>query len=73
MDNSKRIAGLLAAAIQTALLVAALRDIKKRSADELRGNKWMWVAISFINFIGPISYFALGRKPQEEIILVDDE
>jgi len=64
MNNGQRAGVVLAGIIQIALLVAALRDIRKRDAEELRGSKMMWGAISFINFIGPITYFALGRKPQ---------
>src|SRR5215208_5809081 len=26
------------------------------------GSKWAWTAASFINFAGPISYFAFGRR-----------
>ncbi len=63
MTNGQRAGILLAAVVQIALLAAALRDIRKRNAEELRGSKMMWRAISFVNFIGPITYFALGRKP----------
>jgi hypothetical protein len=57
-----RVAVTVAAAIQLVLLLAALLDIRKRAAGELRGSKGMWVAISFVNFIGPIAYFLWGRK-----------
>ena len=63
MNNGQRVGVVLAGIIQIALLVAALRDIKQRDAEELRGSKALWTAISFVNFIGPISYFVLGRKP----------
>lgn len=52
----------LAGAIQISLLAAALVDIYRRPAEEIRGNKLLWTAASFVNFIGPISYFLLGRK-----------
>lgn len=67
MSPPQRLAMILAAIVQFTLLVAALRDIRKRSAEELRGRKGMWAAISFINFIGPIAYFAFGRQPQASI------
>ncbi len=50
--------------IQITLLVAALWDIRRRPATEIRGRKELWMAISFINFIGPIAYFIFGRKPE---------
>jgi hypothetical protein len=48
--------------VQFALLVAALADIVMRPASKIKGKKWVWAAISFINFIGPLAYFLLGRK-----------
>ncbi len=47
--------------IQLALLIFALLDLRKRTAT--RGPKWMWVlVIVFVNIIGPIIYFAVGRE-----------
>ena len=53
---------VLSAAIQLGLLAAALVDIYRRPAAEIRGNKKVWVAAAFMNFVGPIAYFLLGRK-----------
>ena len=52
----------LSVTIQLGLLTAALRDIYRRPAAEVRGDKRLWVAAAFINFVGPISYFLIGRK-----------
>ena len=50
--------------VQCALLVAALADIHRRPAEQIRGSKWLWSAVAFANFmgLGPIAYFAFGRK-----------
>ena len=50
--------------VQFALLAAALADIYCRPAEEIRGSKWLWSAVAFVNFIGigPIAYFLFGRK-----------
>ena len=46
--------------IQLALIVFALADLLRR--DNIRGPKWVWVlVILFVNMIGPIIYFLLGR------------
>lgn len=50
------------ATTQFALLGAALCDLARRPAAQVRGPKPMWVGLSFVNFLGPIAYFALGRK-----------
>jgi len=51
-----------AGTIQLGLLAAAQVDIRRRSADQLNGPRWLWIAVSFINFAGPITYFAIGRR-----------
>ena len=47
--------------IQLALITVALWDLSRQPA--LRGPRWMWVLIIvFINLVGPIAYFVLGRE-----------
>ena len=47
---------------QAALLALALADLRRRPADQINGSKKFWTLAAFVNFIGPISYFVLGRK-----------
>lgn len=51
-----------AGVVQFSLLVAAQVDIRRRPADEVRGSKAMWRALSFVNFFGPLAYFTFGRR-----------
>lgn len=46
---------------QIALQAAALWDLSRRPATEIRGAKRAWVAASFVNYFGPIAYFVWGR------------
>jgi len=49
--------------IQIVLIIIALLDLRKQTAT--RGPKWAWVlVIVFINFIGPIVYFVIGREDE---------
>jgi hypothetical protein len=50
--------------VQFGLLAAALVDIHRRPAEEIKGSKWLWSAVALVNFmgIGPIAYFAFGRR-----------
>jgi hypothetical protein len=48
--------------VQLALLAAALVDIYRRPAREIRGNKLLWTLASFVNFVGPLTYFFFGRR-----------
>lgn len=52
----------LGAFLQITLLVAALWDMWRRPADEIRGDRRLWTVISLLNFVGPIAYFLFGRK-----------
>jgi Phospholipase_D-nuclease N-terminal len=63
-DLSKRQRTLLAAAAtaEATLKIAALVDIDRRPADQIRGPKIAWRLAMVVNFIGPVSYFAFGRK-----------
>ena len=60
-DRQKRGIVLLGA-LQITLLAAALIDIRRRPADAINGSKRLWTAVVFINGIGPIAYFVVGRK-----------
>lgn len=48
--------------VQIALLAAALWDIRRRPAAAIKGSKGLWTGLVFINFVGPLAYFFLGRK-----------
>lgn len=49
--------------IQIILLIAALVDIARR--EKTRGPKWVWVlVVLFVNLIGPIIYFVVGREDE---------
>jgi hypothetical protein len=56
---------IAAAAAEGVLKAAALADIRRRPADQIRGSKWVWVpVVMFVNSCGaaPISYFVFGRR-----------
>jgi hypothetical protein len=50
------------AVVQIALQFAALRDIRRRTAEEVNGPRWAWAGATFINTIGPVAYFVFGRR-----------
>lgn len=54
-----------AAAFEGTLKLAALIDLARRPATEVRGSKLWWaLAITLINAVGlvPITYFVRGRR-----------
>ena len=55
-------ATVAAGIVEMGMKVAALVDLRRRPAEEIRGPKALWVALLFVNFVGPVAYFAFGRK-----------
>ena len=56
---------VVAGAVDGALRLAALSDLARRPATEIRGPKWLWAAaLGLVNSIGavPIAYFLYGRR-----------
>jgi hypothetical protein len=60
---------IVTAAAEGCLKVAALIDIKRRPASQIRGSKWIWAAVvTVVNSLGgvPLAYFAFGRRREHE-------
>ncbi len=51
----------LVGTLEVALTVAALVDLVRRPADEVRGPKALWAVGCFVQPIGPVAYLAWGR------------
>jgi hypothetical protein len=61
---------IVGAAVEGALKAAALVDIKRRPADEVRGAKVAWVVgITLVNSFGaaPLAYFRFGRRKGSQV------
>lgn len=66
LSTSKKIVLGTVSAIEFGLKLAAWYDISQRKPGELNGPKWFWTTVQGVNFVGPIAYFALARKPKQE-------
>lgn len=56
---------MIGGAFEGALKAAALVDLVRRPAEEVRGSKGLWAAvIVLVNSVGavPVAYFAYGRR-----------
>jgi hypothetical protein len=62
LSGKQRAALLVVGLGQLSLTVAGFRDLARRPADEVDGPKLAWGVAMLVNWIGPITYFAKGRK-----------
>jgi len=62
LSTEQRAATVGAVVVQVGLLGAALGDLRRRPSAQVNGSKAMWTALSFVNFVGPLAYFAFGRR-----------
>ena len=53
---------IAAGAGEACLKAAMLIDLRHRPASQIRGSKWLWTPLALVNFLGPVSYFAFGRR-----------
>jgi hypothetical protein len=63
MDQIRELLPFLAPILilQLALMIFALVDLVRR--ERTKGPKWLWAfVIVFVNFLGPILYFIVGRE-----------
>jgi len=65
LDERTRKLIISVAVVAGILQLAALIDIKRRPASQIRGRKWMWASVvTIVSSAGviPISYFLFGRR-----------
>ena len=62
LSEGQRNAIKILALAELTLKIAMLIDIRRRPASQIRGPKGAWCAAAAVNTIGPVSYFAFGRR-----------
>ncbi len=67
-ERSRRL--IVAASLFEAVVkIAALLDLRRRPAAEIRGSKRVWaIAVVLVNSVGvvPVAYFLLGRRKEAQ-------
>jgi hypothetical protein len=65
MGSRKVSPPVLAAILAAHVVIASFtwRDLRSRSADEVRGSKRVWRAASALNTLGSMAYVLIGRRP----------
>ena len=65
LDEGTRRFIVIGGAVEGLLKTAALTDLARRPASQIRGRKWVWaVALVLVNSVGfaPLVYFLAGRR-----------
>ena len=62
LTESQKRAVYVGGAIETVMTIAALRDLARRPADQVRGSKIAWTLSFVVQPFGPMTYFAFGRR-----------
>ena len=62
LTDGQKAAALTAASVQLSLAATAWTDLAFRPAAQVRGRKGVWALVIAVNFLGPIAYFACGRR-----------
>jgi hypothetical protein len=52
---------IVGGAIEVVLTATAVRGLRRRSADGVRGSKAMWVLSFVFQPFGPLAYYGFGR------------
>jgi hypothetical protein len=62
LSPAQRTAIVAAGTVQLSLQAAALIDLRRRAREQVNGDRRAWALASFVNFLGPLAYFAFGRR-----------
>lgn len=62
LTHRQKAALVTAACVQISLAATAWVDLARRPRDQVRGPKPAWAAAIAVNFVGPLAYFAVGRR-----------
>jgi hypothetical protein len=63
LTTGQRRAAVIAGAVEAVLTAAALRDLARRTPDQVRGPKLIWRLACAVQPVGPVAYFLVGRRP----------
>jgi hypothetical protein len=56
---------VLVGVMELALTTVALKDLRSRTGDDVRGPKWLWRLVAFVQPVGPAAYLLLGRRARD--------
>lgn len=55
---------IVAGAVEVVVTALAFKDLVRRPSLQLRGSKALWLLSFVVQPLGPLAYFAIGRRPR---------
>lgn len=62
LSSGQKAAIVVAGIVEVVLSGIALKDLRARPADQVRGPKALWFALCGVQPVGPIAYLTIGRR-----------
>ena len=62
LDPRAKAAIVVGSLVELVLTSVALRDLKRRPSSQVRGPKFLWRLLAFVQPVGPVAYLLLGRR-----------
>ncbi|GEL46118.1 PLDc N-terminal domain-containing protein [Cellulomonas hominis] len=62
LSTSRKVGTVVVGLAQVTLTAVAYRDLARRPAEEVNGPKVAWGLAILVNWVGPITYLAKGRR-----------
>ena len=62
LKPSQQRAIIVAGAVEVVVTTAAVVDLARRPASGVRGPKVLWLLTFVVQPVGPVAYFAVGRR-----------
>jgi hypothetical protein len=59
------------AVMEVVVTTAAVADLVRRPADQVRGSKAVWAVGMLVQPVGPLAYLGLGRLPDADCVGAD--
>lgn len=62
LSPGAKVVVIIGSVVELVLTSVALADLRRRDPDEVRGPKWIWSLLCFVQPVGPVLYLVAGRR-----------
>lgn len=65
LSTRSKVGIVVASVFELIVTSIALRDLKDRPAETVRGPKFLWALVCMVQPVGPIAYLLVGRRGEQ--------